>query len=55
MEVAKNIDIIEELVVVADNFGTKVELISSDSEEGDMFLRAFGGLAGVMRYKMNMT
>jgi peptide chain release factor subunit 1 len=55
MEVAKNIDIIEELVVVAENFGTKVELISSDSEEGDTFLRAFGGLAGVMRYKMNMT
>ena len=55
MEVVKNIDIIEELISVAANFGTKVELISSDSEEGDMFLRAFGGLAGVMRYKMNMT
>jgi len=55
MEVTKNIDIIEELVAVAENFGTAVELISSDSEEGDMFLRAFGGLAGVMRYKMNMT
>ncbi len=56
MEVgAKNIDIIEELISVAENFGTKVELISSDSEEGDMFLRAFGGLAGVLRYKMKLT
>lgn len=53
--VVENLDIIEDLIKIAETYGTTVELISSDSEEGEMFLRAFGGLAGVMRYKVAMT
>ena len=30
--------------------GTKVELISADSEEGEMLLKAFGGIAAILRY-----
>jgi len=29
-----------------------VELISKDSEEGELFLRAFGGMAAILRYRV---
>ena len=48
--VTKNIDIVDDLFEQAESMGTKVELISSDSEEGDMLLKAFGGIAALLRY-----
>jgi peptide chain release factor subunit 1 len=45
-------DIIETLSKLADEVGTKLELISSDSVEGDMLLKAFSGLAGILRFKI---
>ena len=45
-------DIIETLSKMADEVGTKVELISADSVEGDMLLKAFSGLAGILRFKV---
>jgi len=45
-------DLVEELTEKAAPMGTKVELISRDSEEGDLFLKAFGGLAAIMRYRV---
>ncbi|UCE73550.1 MAG: peptide chain release factor 1 [Methanomassiliicoccales archaeon] len=53
--IKENTDIIEGLVKTAESYGTTVELISSDSEEGEMFLRAFKGLGGVTRYKVGTT
>ncbi len=55
LNVVENLDIINEIIRTAENYGTTVELISSDSEEGEMFLRAFGGLGGVTRYKVEMS
>jgi peptide chain release factor subunit 1 len=48
--VTKNVDIVDDLFEQAESMGTKVELISSDSEEGDMLLKAFGGIAALLRY-----
>lgn len=45
-------DIIEEFSTLAAQSGTKVELISKDSEEGELFLRAFGGIAAILRYRV---
>ncbi|WP_455393042.1 peptide chain release factor aRF-1 [[Eubacterium] cellulosolvens] len=45
-------DIIETLSKLAGEVGTKLELISSDSVEGDMLLKAFNGLAGILRFKV---
>jgi len=45
-------DIIEEFSSLASQSGTKVELISKDSEEGELFLRAFGGIAAILRYRV---
>ncbi len=45
-------DIIEEFNTLAGNKGTRVELISKESEEGQLMLRAFGGIAGILRYRV---
>lgn len=55
LEEIENQDIINDLIKTAESYGTTVELISSDSEEGEMFLRAFGGLGAVTRYKVEMA
>ncbi len=48
----ENRDLIEELTTAAEQTGTKVELISKDSEEGALLLRAFGGIAAILRYRV---
>jgi peptide chain release factor subunit 1 len=46
----KNRDLVESLFEEADSHGATVHLISSESEEGEMLLKAFGGLAAILRY-----
>jgi len=31
--------------------GSKVEYLSSESEEGEMLYKAFGGIAAILRFK----
>ena len=45
-------DLIGELSELAEETGAKVELISRDSDEGDALYRAFGGIAGILRYNI---
>ena len=44
-------DIVEELSKTAENTGTKVELISTDSSEGETLSKAFGGVAAILRFR----
>ena len=53
MRVTSKIDLIDELSAKAEKKGTRVELISADSEEGDSLLRTFGGVAGILRYRVD--
>lgn len=46
-------DVVEELHALAESVGAKVELLSTDSEEGKLFARTFGGLAGVLRFRVS--
>ncbi len=46
-------DIVEEIAEVCDSFSTQMEIISTDSSEGQMLLRAFGGIAALLRYRLN--
>jgi peptide chain release factor subunit 1 len=50
--VSKDVDIVDDLFDQAGLMGTKVELISPESEEGDMLLKAFGGMAGLLRFSI---
>jgi len=47
-------DIIDELSDLADKTGCNVKLVSQDSEEGDSLYSAFGGMAGILRYPLDI-
>ncbi len=51
MEIVDKKDLIEEYYEIAEQNGTKVELISDESEEGKIFATAFGGIAAILRYR----
>jgi peptide chain release factor subunit 1 len=55
MEIEEKIDIIDELSDLAEKTGCKVRLISQDSEEGDSLYSAFNGLAGILRYPVELS
>ena len=54
MGIEEKVDLIDELSDTAEKTGTGVHLISRDSEEGDSLYRAFSGLAGILRYYVDI-
>jgi len=44
-------DIVEELAELAEQANADVEVVSTDTEEGQMLKNAFGGIAAVLRFK----
>ena len=45
-------DIITDLAEIAENAGTKVEIISSSTEDGLTLFSTFGGIAAILRFKI---
>jgi len=45
-------DLVGDLHKFADANNTKVEFISGESEEGGLLLKAFGGVAGILRFRV---
>jgi peptide chain release factor subunit 1 len=45
--------IIEELGEIAESTGTDVEILSTETEEGEMLYSTFGGIAAILRYKID--
>ena len=54
MEIVEKIDLIDELSDLAEKIGSKVEIISLGSEEGDSLFSAFSGIAGILRYPVDL-
>ncbi|MCI5867476.1 MAG: peptide chain release factor aRF-1 [Methanosphaera sp.] len=52
MKVAKEQETAEELIELAEEVNTHVEVISVETEEGTQLDKAFGGIAGILRYKV---
>jgi peptide chain release factor subunit 1 len=50
--IENDIDLVDDYFEMADQFGTTVEIISADSEEGEMLMKAFGGIAAILRYRV---
>jgi peptide chain release factor subunit 1 len=44
-------DVIDHLMNIADQRGTETKFISTDFEKGEQLLTAFGGIAGILRYR----
>ncbi|MDP2846131.1 MAG: peptide chain release factor aRF-1, partial [Candidatus Methanoperedens sp.] len=51
LRVVDSTDIVEELSAIADQMGTNTAFISSDFEEGNQLLTAFGGIAAILRFR----
>lgn len=45
--------IIEELGEIAQTTGTDIEILSSETEEGEMLYNTFGGIVAILRYKLS--
>lgn len=54
MIIEEKVDLIDELSDLAETTGCKVELISLGSEEGDSLYSAFNGIAGILRYPLDL-
>ncbi len=46
-------DIVEYFYELAESMGTKIMLISRESEEGELLYRAFSGIAGILRFRVD--
>ncbi|MDH3365065.1 MAG: peptide chain release factor aRF-1 [Thermoplasmata archaeon] len=53
METQASVDFVEELHKLADANSTAIEFISGESEEGGLLVKAFGGLAGILRFRVS--
>ncbi len=51
--ITDNISMIEELGNIANTMGTEIDIISSETEEGEMLHSTFGGIVGILRFKLN--
>jgi peptide chain release factor subunit 1 len=45
-------DVVEEFAELAEQANADVEVVSTDTEEGQMLKNAFGGIAAILRYKL---
>jgi peptide chain release factor subunit 1 len=53
-QLKEEMDIVDDLAQICESFSTQLELISTDSSEGQMLLKAFGGIAAILRYKLQV-
>ncbi len=53
MKVDEVDDLVGELHKIADANNTKVEFVSGESEEGGLLMKAFGGVAGILRFRVS--
>jgi peptide chain release factor eRF/aRF, subunit 1 len=52
MKASSSQDIIGDFVEMAEEVGSEVEIISTETEEGMQLLRAFGGIGAILRYRV---
>jgi len=52
MNLIESKDVIDDFVEMAEEVGSEVEIISTETEEGMQLLKAFGGIGAVLRYRV---
>ena len=53
MKVDEVDDLVGEMHKLAEQNSTRVEFVSGESEEGGLLMKAFGGIAGILRFRIN--
>ncbi len=49
----ESVSIIDELGEIAESTGTEINILSTETEEGEMLYSTFGGIAAILRYKLD--
>ena len=52
MTIVDKKDVVDDLADLAEISNTEVEIISGETEEGQMLKNAFGGIAAILRFKI---
>jgi len=52
LDVVENVQFVEWVVSNYKTFGAKLEFITDRSQEGNQFCKGFGGIGGLMRYRV---
>ena len=52
LAVVEKVDIVDDLAELAELSNSEVEMISTETEEGQMLKNAFGGIAAMLRFKV---
>jgi peptide chain release factor subunit 1 len=52
MTIVDKKDVVDDLAELAELSNAEVEIISGETEEGQMLKNAFGGIAAILRFKM---
>lgn len=52
LAIAETTDLIDDFAELAEQVGANVEIISTESEEGQMLKNSFGGIAAILRFKL---
>jgi len=55
LEVVDTISLLEWLANNYKNYGAKLDIVTNRSQEGSQFCKGFGGLGGILRYKLDLT
>lgn len=51
MKISETRDVVDDFVEMAEEVGSEVEIVSTETEEGMQLLRAFGGFGAILRYR----
>ncbi len=51
LAVVESKDLLDEFLEMADEKGVRVEIISTETDDGVMLARSFGGIAGILKFK----
>jgi peptide chain release factor subunit 1 len=54
LEMEESISLLEWLANNYKTFGTTLEIVTDKSPEGSQFVRGFGGIGGVLRYRVDL-
>jgi len=54
-DILARIDLVEWLATHYSNYGAKLEFVTDRSQEGMQFVKGFGGIGGLLRYKVNFN
>ena len=53
LELLEEMPFLEWLANSYKNFGANLEIVTDRSQEGSQFVRGFGGIGGILRYKVD--